>query len=67
MSGAGPVHSDLCIECKDGDFSASIDRAGDGLTWRQFLHDALDEWLDKSNNTGYFIVGANWREDSEGK
>jgi hypothetical protein len=24
---------------------------------REFLHDALNEWLDKGNKTGYFYVG----------
>ena len=38
------VHSDL-----DGD--------PNDPQWRHFIHDCLDEWLDKSNGTGVFYVG----------
>jgi hypothetical protein len=49
----GNVHSDLCTEgpvCSNG--------------WRQLLHSALDEWLDKSDGTGHFTVG-NLEPDDE--
>lgn len=39
------IHSDLC---------------GSNLhdsEWREVLHSALDEWLDKSNGDGCFYVG----------
>lgn len=41
----GRVHSDIC-----GFNTADKD-------WRETLHTALDEWLDKSNGTGVFYVG----------
>lgn len=55
----GNVHSDLCMEREAGpeDFSLNVDQ-GAGQTWRQFLHANLDEWLDKSNGTGWFVVGS---------
>jgi len=41
----GHVHSDLCgVDLHDQD-------------WRNLLHQALDEWLDKSNGDGCFYVG----------
>lgn len=42
----GNVHSDLCTEGPVWSFE-----------WRQLLHTALDEWLDKSDGTGHFTVG----------
>ena len=49
----GPCHSDVCIRAIDEiDF---VDNDGD--THRKFLHRVLDEWLDKSNGTGFFDVG----------
>jgi hypothetical protein len=42
------VHSDTCPpECNFD----NIDN-----TYRKFLHDCLDEWLDKSNGTGQFYI-----------
>ena len=47
----GGVHSDICFNCnpntEDREMSAD---------YRKFLHDNLDEWLDKSNATGFFYV-----------
>lgn len=41
----GYVHSDLCgTDLSDQD-------------WRNLLHTALDEWLDKSGGDGCFYVG----------
>ena len=40
------VGSDICMH--GGKF---------GVEERQFLHDCLDEWLDKSNGTGSFWLG----------
>lgn len=47
MTDIGPVGSDLCV-----DF-------GDPITVevREFLHANLDEWLDRSNGTGRFLLG----------
>jgi hypothetical protein len=61
----GNCHSDLCMDRDGNDFSLNVDQ-GAGITWRQFLHQALDEWLDRSNGTGYFTVG-NAHEDCEEK
>lgn len=43
-------HSDLCPGNCDPD-------GIDNKEYRQFLHDNLDEWLNKSNGTGFFYVG----------
>ena len=48
-SNEGPVHSDI------GWRSAYSDELDD--EFRQFLHECLDEWLNKSNGTGAFWVG----------
>lgn len=42
------VHSDLCAEGEDVLTSTH---------WREILHTALDEWLNKSTGTGIFYVG----------
>ena len=42
------VHSDVCPpDCDFDNINAE---------YRKFLHDALDEWLDKSNGTGGFYI-----------
>lgn len=45
--GNGWVHSDICNHNSDG---ISDD-------YRKFIHDCLDEWLNKSNGTGYLWIG----------
>lgn len=48
----GWVHSDICFNCGP--------RAEDeelGPEVRKILHEALDEWLDKSKGSGAFWVG----------
>lgn len=50
------VHSDVCLEYED--FYVSVDRVdNDGETYRKFLHQVLDEWLDRSGGTGHFAIG----------
>jgi len=44
----GGVHSDICHHS---------DNQPIGPNYRQYLHDSLDEWLNKSNGTGAFWVG----------
>lgn len=51
----GNVHSDICKH-NDGPITDN---------YRKFLHDCLNEWLDKSGGTGAFWIGdpqyfANW-------
>lgn len=48
-----PVHSDICYRCV-----FPVDD-GEPINNRQrkFLHEALDEWLNKSNGTGIFWLG----------
>lgn len=53
----GMVHSDICYCCGKKDDAPPPDN-----DYRQFLHDNLDEWLDKSNGTGHFVVGDWWSE-----
>ena len=46
------VHSDICLNCSP--------KAPDGEVtddYRKFLHDCLDEWLNKANGNGAFWVG----------
>lgn len=52
----GGIHSDICWNCNphNPDEPLSDDH-------RKFLHDCLDEWLDKSKGTGHFVVG-HWGE-----
>ena len=48
------VHSDICPG--DCDFK-NVDPK-----WRKFIHEALDEWIDKSRGTGCFYVEQNgWK------
>ena len=42
------IHSDTCP--KNCDFD-NIDK-----DYRKYVHDLLDEWLDKSNGTGIFYI-----------
>ena len=43
------VHSDICPpDCSSGNLSDP--------EYRKYLHDCLDEWLDKSNGTGGFYI-----------
>ena len=52
MKENGPCHSDICFncDCNNDDLEMTDD-------YRQFLHDCLDEWLNKSNGTGFFWLG----------
>ena len=53
----GPVGSDLCMHSMKF-----------GAEERQFLHDCLDEWLDKSNGTGSFWLGdSDLTEEDDGE
>ena len=47
--GSGRVHSDICI-VHNGSWQVPPELRG-------FLHDALDEWLDKSRGSGLFWLG----------
>lgn len=49
----GGVHSDICFDC--GNQSETKHELTDDH--RQFLHDCLDEWFNKSKGTGMFWVG----------
>lgn len=48
----GDVHSDICFNCNPSNDDRQITE-----NYRQFLHDCLDEWLNKSGGTGGFWVG----------
>ena len=50
----GNVHSDICYQCGPHlvDYENNVNDE-----YRQFLHNCLDEWLNKSNGTGAFWVG----------
>jgi len=44
------VHSDTCpVECSPDNMT--------NAKWREFIHNCLDEWLDKSRGTGVFYIG----------
>jgi len=47
----GPVHSDLCPPGHD------LSRGVSDPEWRELIHACLDEWIDKSESTGYFFIG----------
>lgn len=47
----GGVHSDICNGCF-ADTPVELTEE-----YRKFIHDCLDEWLNKSNGTGAFWVG----------
>jgi hypothetical protein len=49
---AGIVHSDICTGCCGWENDVELTEEK-----RKFYHDALDEWLNKSNGTGWFFVG----------
>lgn len=48
----GNVHSDICFNCNPSNDSRIITDS-----YRKFLHDNLDEWLNKSGGTGAFWIG----------
>lgn len=54
MTPEGPLQSDLCHH-KDGE------QVSDDL--RALLHKCLDEWLDKSDGTGNFVLGLEYTMD----
>ena len=45
----GNVHSDICWNHEKLDIEMTKDI-------REFMHDCLDEWLSKSDGTGYFWI-----------
>jgi hypothetical protein len=45
----GAVHSDICL-VHNGEYSVDPEE-------RKFLHQCLDEWIDKSQGTGMFWIG----------
>jgi hypothetical protein len=51
----GQVHSDLCPPNHTADYPDS---------YRELLHKALDEWLDKADGQGRFFIG-NSAEDGD--
>lgn len=57
------VHSDICIGHDMTEFTCDDEQ-------RKFLHDNLDEWLNKSKGEGFFYVGNiydlidNFKEDN---
>ena len=51
-----PVHSDLC--------PAGCSMTGVNNNYKFIITNALTEWLNKSNGTGYFYVG-NWDDIAE--
>lgn len=51
------IHSDIC--------PPKCDFRNMTVEHRKFLHDCLDEWLDKSNGTGcFYIKNAKWLIES---
>ena len=54
--GDTPVHSDIC--------PSGCSMTGVNGNYKFHIMNALTEWLDKSNGTGYFYVG-NWDHIAE--
>lgn len=52
------IHSDICPPgCNFNRVDELISEEGEQeKTYRQFLHECLDEWLNKSNGTGTFFI-----------
>lgn len=53
----GNVHSDICFRCGPNHDSSHHLLDEGKMSHREFLHMALDEWLNKSEGTGAFWVG----------
>lgn len=51
----GNVHSDICFESYWPRESAEWKE--DKEKWRKFVHDSVDEWIDKSNGQGFLWIG----------
>lgn len=52
----GNVHSDICPPGCDFDRVDEVFNPDTGQTYRQFLHENLDEWLDRNNGTKGFYI-----------
>ena len=51
------VHSDICpSECSSDNIEYTFKRDTGDFTYRKYLHDCLDEWLDKARGTGIFYI-----------
>lgn len=48
----GWVHSDICPE------QHLLSEVADMEQYKLLLHQCLDEWLDRSNGTGHFLIGS---------
>jgi hypothetical protein len=59
----GNVHSDICFNCNPSNDARTLTE-----NYRKFVHECLDEWLNKSNGTGAFWLGDpnyfnSWKEE----
>lgn len=54
MTERGWVHSDVCHQCSAKDDGSALSEES-----REFYHQLLDEWLNKSNGAGFFWLGKN--------
>lgn len=51
------VHSDICPpNCSSENLEYTYKRDSGDFTYRSFLHDCLNEWLDNSKGTGMFYI-----------
>ena len=51
------VHSDICpSECSPDNIGQTVSDNDKVFVYRKYLHDCLDEWLDKSRCTGMFYI-----------
>jgi len=51
------IHSDICPpDCSPDNIEYTFKRDEGDFTYRKYLHDCLDEWLDKANGTGIFYI-----------
>ena len=50
-SSEGLVHSDICYNV------GAMVKIADATNYRRFLHANLDEWLDRSDGSGFFYIG----------
>jgi hypothetical protein len=63
------IHSDICpLNCDSENIEHTFVRETGNFTYREYLHQLLDEWLDKSKGTGcFYIKDAEFKIENEGE
>ena len=63
------IHSDICPpNCDSEKIEHTFVREKGNFTYREYLHDCLDEWLNNSKGTGcFYIKDAKFKIENEGE